>query len=69
MNDEHEYQGTERRRPLTDNELEIIKGQLLESIYADIGKRGVKGTLWIAGSIVAAFLAWLTTKGHFTIGP
>lgn len=69
MNDEQHYQGPERRRPITNGELAILKGQLLESIYADIGKKGIKGALWVFGAVVTAFLAWLGLKGHFTIGP
>ena len=64
MNDE---EFVDRRKPLTDSELAQIKEQLLESIYADIGKNVVKKFLWIGGTILAAFLTWLTTRGHITI--
>jgi hypothetical protein len=41
MNDENIQ---ERRKPLTETELDAVKEQLLESIYADIGKSLVKKT-------------------------
>jgi hypothetical protein len=57
----------ERRKPLTDGELEAIKAQLLESIYADIGKSVVKKALWIAGAMGVSALAALSATGHFDI--
>lgn len=44
------------RRRLSDEEIEAIKDQLLESIYADIGKSIVKKFLWVTGSLVAALV-------------
>ena len=60
----------ERRhgRSLSAEELEEVKTQVLESIYADIGKSVVKKILWVGGACGTAFLAWLTSKGHITIG-
>lgn len=55
-------------KPLTDAELEAIKAQLLESIYADIGKSVVKKALWILGSMVAAAVAALSATGHINLG-
>ena len=66
----HEYQGEERRtkkRPFTEEEVEAIKQQLLDSIYADIGKNLVKKILWVGGTVCAAALAWLAGKGHITL--
>lgn len=60
MNDE--YTGHNRRKPLTDEELADIKEQLLESIYADIGRSVVKKVLWVAGACVLALFAWLKLK-------
>lgn len=51
-----------RRRKFTDEELEYLKEQLLESIYADIGKSIVKRFLWITGAVVGAFYAALSHK-------
>jgi hypothetical protein len=58
----------ERRRNFTDDELAQLKEQLLESIYADIGKSLVKKILWVIGAILAAALAWLTGAGHIKLG-
>lgn len=58
----------ERRRPLTDKEIEHVKDQLLESIYADIGKSIVKKVAWVFGAILLALAAWLTGAGHIKIG-
>ena len=52
----------DQRKPLTDAELDTIKEQLLESIYADIGKSLVKKILWVVGASVLAGYAWL--KAH-----
>ena len=48
---------------LTPEQLEAIKEQLLESIYADIGKSVVKKILWLFGASVLALAAWLKIKG------
>ena len=62
--DEHD----ETRRRLSDRELESIKNQLLESIYADIGKSVIKKILWIVGALAAASFAWLAGKGYISVG-
>jgi hypothetical protein len=59
---------TERRRPLTEEEIEAIKNQLLNSIYADIGKSVIKKFLWIGGSVVVGAFAALSAFGHIKIG-
>ena len=59
---------TEKRRPLTDEEIEAIKEQLLESIYADIGKSVVKKVLWVAGAVVVGAFTALAASGHIKIG-
>lgn len=48
---------------LTPEQLEAIKEQLLESIYADIGKSVVKKILWLFGASVLALATWLKIKG------
>jgi len=58
-----DYEGPERRKKLTPAEIEDIKQQLLDSIYADIGKSVVKKFLWVAGSVGAAAFAWLNWPG------
>lgn len=45
-------------------ELDDLKEQLLESIYADIGRSIVKKVLWILGAVAIAGFAWLAGKGH-----
>lgn len=59
---------TERRRPLTEEEVETIKNQLLDSIYADIGKSVVKKFIWIIGVVGLTTLATLTAIGKIKIG-
>lgn len=49
---------------LTQTELDDLKEQLLESIYADIGRSIVKKILWILGAVAIAGFAWLAGKGH-----
>jgi hypothetical protein len=63
-----EGEENEKRRPLTDAEVEIIKSQLLDSIYADIGKSVVKKFLWIIGAAGTAALAALSATGHIKWG-
>jgi hypothetical protein len=58
----------ERRKPLTDAEIEIIKAQLLNSIYADIGKSVVKKLLWLIGVISSTALITLTAIGKIKWG-
>lgn len=59
----------EKRKPLTDEEVETIKEQLLESIYADIGKSIVKKFLWVAGAVVVGAFTALTALGNIKLGP
>lgn len=49
---------------LTADELDNLKEQLLESIYADIGRSIVKKVLWVLGALAVAGAAWLAGKGH-----
>jgi len=56
------------QKRLSDQELEIIKKQILDSIYADIGKSVVKKVLWIGGAVLLALYAWMNAHG-FDWGP
>ncbi len=58
--------GVERRknRGLTDEEIEVIKEQLLNSIYEDIGRSVVKKLLWTLGALFIALSTWLAAKGY-----
>ena len=56
------------QKRLSDQELEAIKKQLLDSIYADIGKSVVNKVLWIGGAILLALYAWMSAHG-FDRGP
>ena len=58
------YAGKECRKPLSAQELDDIKTQLLESIYADIGRSLVKKILWVLGATMATIFAWLAGTGH-----
>ena len=49
---------------LSPEELASLKEQLLESIYADIGRSIVKKVLWVLGAVAVAGFAWLAGKGH-----
>ena len=65
MNDE---QREERRHiRLTDHELDyIIKGlkkQVLDEIYAEIGKGLVRRILWALGLVGTGITGWLAYKG------
>jgi hypothetical protein len=66
-----EYQGPERRKPrrLSDEELKAIKEQVLDSIEADLGKRGFTAIVWLIGLVVTIFLGWLSTKIHIKLDP
>lgn len=58
-----------RRKPqFTQEEIEDLKEQLLQSIYADIGKSFVKKFLWVFGAVVAGAFAALTAFGHIKVG-
>jgi len=61
---ENENPTNDRRKPLSEAELDAIKEQLLESIYADIGKSLVKKVLWLFGAVCIAAFAWLKGSGH-----
>lgn len=57
-----------RRHPLSQEELTDIKDQLLESIYADIGRSLTAKFLWVFGAVVASVFAGLTASGRIKIG-
>lgn len=59
----------ERRKVrLTEDQLDyLVKGlkkQIMDEIYADIGKGVVKRILWVLGIGGAALASWLTLKGY-----
>lgn len=56
------------RSPLSTAEVESIKRQLLESIYADIGKSIVKKFLWVVGTVGIALLTGLSAAGKLKLG-
>lgn len=62
MSEEEQTIGPGGKR-LSDRDLEAIKKQLLDSIYADIGKSVVKKVLWIGGAIILALYAWMKAHG------
>jgi len=62
MSEKEQTTGSGAKR-LSDQELESIKKQLLDSIYADIGKSVVKKILWIGGAILLALYAWMKAHG------
>ena len=67
-NDAEKYSGPERRRPaLATDDIEAIKKQILDSVYADIGKSIVTKLLWIGGAVLTALFTWLSIKGHVKI--
>ena len=67
--EDKDYGGEERRKipAFTPDEIESIKKQLLESIYADIGKSIVRKVLWIFGAMAVAASAWLAGKGFIKL--
>ena len=65
---ENHYAEPERRRSsLSADDIEAIKKQILDSVYADIGKSIVTKLLWIGGAVLTALFAWLSIKGHIKI--
>ena len=60
------YEGEERREygKLSSEEVELIKQQILASIYEDIGRSVVKKIAWALGAVLIALLAWLGAKGY-----
>lgn len=48
---------------LSQEELDSIKEQLLESIYADIGRSLVRKAIWALGAVLAAVFVGLKTTG------
>ena len=59
------WDGKDRRQKLTSEELEELKEQLLESVYADIGRSVVKKVLWVIGAISVGIFAVGKGKGWF----
>lgn len=49
----------EPAKKLSAEELDVIKEQLLESIYADIGRSVIKRILWVVGTVIFAVLVGL----------
>lgn len=65
---QEEQRDHDRRQPLSPLELEAIKEQLLESIYADIGRSVVKKVLWVAGAVVGVLFVGFTAAGKIKVG-
>jgi preprotein translocase subunit SecF len=63
--EQHEPQ--ERKR-LSSEEIDNIKDQIRESIYADFGKSIITKILWIIWAVVLAAFAWLSSKGFIKLG-
>jgi hypothetical protein len=63
-----ERENERRRRPFTDEEVAAIRAQLLNSVYADIGKAAVKKLLQFAGAVFGASLVALTVSGNIKWG-
>ena len=55
--------GKDEQGRLSPDELKAIKDQLLESIYADIGKSVVRKILWVGGAVILALFAWMRVHG------
>ena len=51
------------KRNFSDAEIEEIKKEILDSIYADIGKSIVKKFLWIFGVSILAIFSYLKGSG------
>jgi len=64
---ESELRTGQRRRTLNEEELADLKNQLLESIYADIGKSVVKKVLWVFGAVCLSVFAWLVHSGNIKL--
>lgn len=56
------------RFELSQEQIDEIKRQLLESIYADIGRSLVKKFLWALGAVVFAAFVGLTAADKIKFG-
>lgn len=61
--DNDEFEGYDRRHPLTEHELRWIKEQIKHDLYAEIGQGFTKKFLWIIGAALASALAWIISGG------
>jgi len=61
-------QDNKDRPQFSQEQIDEIKRQLLESIYADIGRSLVKKFLWALGSVVFAAVVGLAAAGKIKIG-
>lgn len=64
MNDENERRKIRLSEDQMDYLVKGLKKQILDEIYADIGKGVVKRFLWLLGFGGAGFTAYLTYKGY-----
>ena len=60
--------GHRERVPLSQDEIDEIKRQLLESIYADVGRSLVRKFLWALGTVVFAAAVGLAAAGKIKFG-
>lgn len=56
------------RFELSQEQIDEIKRQLLESIYADIGRSLVRKFLWALGTVVFAAVVGLAAAGKLKLG-
>lgn len=56
------------RFELSQEQIDEIKRQLLESIYADIGRSLVRKFLWALGTVVFAAVVGLAAAGKVKLG-
>jgi hypothetical protein len=60
--------GRREKIQISQDEIDEIKRQLLESIYAEIGRSLVKKFLWAAGTVVFAAVIGLVVAGKVKLG-
>lgn len=62
-----DYQGPERRRGLSEADIERIAGvaarKALDMVYLEVGKGVLKRLAWVVGAATVAILIWMGSKG------
>ena len=66
MEEQHDYDGPERRKPtrLSNEEIDRIAERVRTSFYTEVGKVAVRSALYVIGAAVVALFAWLGISGQ-----
>ena len=62
-----DWDGTERRAPLSDEQMEMLAERAakkaLQKVYAEVGRNVVNKLLYVVGACVVGLLLWMGKKG------